>query len=75
MPQTIGPVVRAFHPHAGTNMLHDAPANRSDIPRRALILAIGVPGEPRAEPKSFPWLEEKKTARMERREQTKATTS
>ncbi len=52
-----------FH---GGYMLHHAGANRSDIPRRALILSAGAPGEKRNPPRRFPWMEEKKTARMER---------
>jgi len=52
-----------FH---GGYMLHYAPANRSDIPRRALILSLAVPGKPRQEPRTFPWQEEKQTAREAR---------
>lgn len=53
----------------GGYMLHYTAPNVSDVPRRALILGAGVAGTPRKEPVRFPWLEEKRTARMERAEQ------
>lgn len=45
---------------------HYAPANRSDIPRRALILNAGVPSVDRIKPRRFPWMEQKQTARESR---------
>lgn len=45
---------------------HYAPPNRSDIPRRALILMAGIPGEKRIKPRRFPWMQEKQTARQQR---------
>lgn len=57
-----------FH---GGYMLHHTAPNRSDIPRRALILSAGVPAEPRAEPRRYPWLDEKHTARQQRAEAVK----
>jgi hypothetical protein len=35
--------------------LHYAGPNRSDIPRRALILSTEITGSPLAEPRQFPW--------------------
>ncbi len=52
-----------FH---GGYMLHYAPGNRSDIPRRALILNLAVPTTTRDQPRSYPWLDEKTTARAKR---------
>lgn len=52
-----------FH---GGYMLHYTAPNRSDIPRRALILGAGLPAEPLDTPRRFPWLEEKHTARQQR---------
>ena len=46
--------------------LHYTPPNRSTIPRRAYILAVGVPAKPRATPRRFPWQEKQTTAREER---------
>ncbi|MFW5682281.1 MAG: phytanoyl-CoA dioxygenase family protein [Phycisphaeraceae bacterium] len=68
-----GNVVACPLPPGGATMhggytLHYAPPNRSDIPRRAIILMCSVPGEKRDQPLRFPWLEEKKTAGMKRRE-------
>ncbi len=54
-----------FH---GGYMLHFAPPNRSDQPRRALILNGSVPPVPRETPRTFPWLEGRKTPRQERAE-------
>lgn len=48
---------------------HYAPANRSDIPRRALILMASIPGTKRIKPRRFPWMEEKQTAREQRAKQ------
>lgn len=50
----------------GGYTLHYAGANRSDIPRRALILIGSIPATRRATPRSLPWQAEKRTARMER---------
>lgn len=48
-------------------MLHYTPPNRSEIPRRAIILSGRDPRPVEREtPISFPWQEEKRTARMER---------
>ena len=49
-----------FH---GPYMLHHTGANRSPVPRRALILNAGLPPVPRAAPLTFPWMEGKTTAR------------
>lgn len=46
--------------------LHYAGPNRSDIPRRAYILAYGIPPKPRAEPRDFYWNRLKQTPREER---------
>lgn len=46
--------------------MHYAGPNPTDIPRRAYILAFGLPGRPRAEPRRFPWNEMKRTAREQR---------
>lgn len=40
--------------HAGRTLHHTGP-NRTDQPRRALIMAFAVPGRPLAEPRDFPW--------------------
>ena len=45
---------------------HYAPANQSDMPRRAIILGGSISGTKRVLPRRFPWLEEKKTARTQR---------
>jgi hypothetical protein len=55
--------------------MHYAGANRSDIPRRALILGFGIkpmpyPGQPR----DFYWNRLKQTARAAREERAKAST-
>ncbi|MEX0745273.1 MAG: phytanoyl-CoA dioxygenase family protein [Phycisphaeraceae bacterium] len=59
----LGPGGATVH---GGYMMHYAPANRSEIPRRALILSAAAPATPRDEPLRFPWIEEKRTARSER---------
>ena len=46
--------------------LHFTPANRSDIPRRAVILGAAQPATKRDEPRRFPWNEVKQTARSQR---------
>ncbi len=46
--------------------LHYAGPNRSDIPRRALILGFSTPAYPRIEPRSFPWNDMKQTPREAR---------
>jgi ectoine hydroxylase-related dioxygenase (phytanoyl-CoA dioxygenase family) len=53
--------------HASTT-LHYTSANNSDEPRRAYILIFGLPATPRAEPRRFPWLEGRETARERRAE-------
>ena len=55
-----------FH---GGSMFHHTPANRSDIPRRAIILNGGVPAAKRDQPRQFPWLQQKKTPRQARLEE------
>ena len=50
----------------GGYTLHYTPPNTSDIPRRALILAIGAPGRKRQSPMRMPWQEQKQTARQQR---------
>jgi ectoine hydroxylase-related dioxygenase (phytanoyl-CoA dioxygenase family) len=52
-----------FH---GPYMLHHTGPNRSQIPRRALILNASLAPEKRSIPLRFPWLEEKTTAREAR---------
>lgn len=52
-----------FH---GPYMLHHTGPNRSQIPRRALILNASLTPSKRARPLRFPWLEEKMTAREAR---------
>ena len=49
-----------FH---GPYMLHHTGANRSPIPRRALILNAGITPVKRDTPLRFPWMEGKMTAR------------
>lgn len=49
-----------FH---GPYMLHHTGPNRSQIPRRALILNASLTPSTRSRPLRFPWLEEKTTAR------------
>lgn len=46
--------------------LHAAGPNRSGAPRLAYVLTFGVPPVPAAKPRSFPWLEDKDTARVHR---------
>ncbi len=50
----------------GGYMLHHTGPNKSDVPRRAIILAGGLPGIKLDEPRVFPWLQNKQTARIER---------
>jgi ectoine hydroxylase-related dioxygenase (phytanoyl-CoA dioxygenase family) len=52
-----------FH---GPYMLHHTGPNRSQTPRRALILNAGLPPKRRETPLRFPWMEGKVTARAER---------
>lgn len=52
-----------FH---GPYTLHYAGANKSDIPRRALILGGGLPGIKRDKPRDLYWNRLKKTLREER---------
>ncbi|MFW6058977.1 MAG: phytanoyl-CoA dioxygenase family protein [Phycisphaeraceae bacterium] len=58
-----------FH---GGYMLHYTPPNKSDVPRRALILSITAPGRKRDKPLHMPWIEQKQTARLKRAEAAKA---
>lgn len=46
--------------------LHYTGPNRSDIPRRALILGFGLPPTPRKEPRTFYWNDSKQTPREQR---------
>jgi len=62
-PQPLPPGGATIH---GSRMLHYAGPNRSDVPRRAYIISIAAPARLRETPRLFPWLEEKRTARMER---------
>jgi len=57
-----------FH---GPYMLHKTGPNKSDIPRRALILNAMLPPETRDNPLKFRWLEEKETARDKRVKEAK----
>lgn len=50
----------------GGRMMHYAGPNRTDAPRRAYILMYATPARPLAQPRRFPWLEARKTARLER---------
>lgn len=59
----------------GDYTLHYTAPNRSDIPRRALIIQASTAPETLNNPPRFPWQEEKRTARMERAEATKAASS
>jgi ectoine hydroxylase-related dioxygenase (phytanoyl-CoA dioxygenase family) len=52
-----------FH---GPYMLHHTGANKSQIPRRALILNAALPPRERTSPRTFPWQEAWKTAREAR---------
>ena len=54
--------------HTGRT-LHGAGPNRSDAPRYAYVLIFHLPAEPAKEPKHFPWLKNKDTARMKRTRQ------
>jgi ectoine hydroxylase-related dioxygenase (phytanoyl-CoA dioxygenase family) len=46
--------------------LHYAGPNRSNTPRRALILGFGLPARPRTEPRVFSWNDQKRTPREQR---------
>lgn len=46
--------------------LHYTAPNRSDVPRRALIMGGSVPPRQRETPRRFPWKDEKQTARQQR---------
>lgn len=52
--------------------LHYTGPNRSDIPRRAYILAFGLPPQPRSEPRTFPWNDQKQTPREQRAKEAAA---
>lgn len=52
-----------FH---GGYMFHHTPPNRSDVPRRALILGAALKATPRQMPRRFAWLERQRTARQAR---------
>ena len=52
--------------HTGRT-LHAAGPNRSAEPRLAYVLTYLLPPVPAARPRSFPWLEEKNTARLHRK--------
>lgn len=74
--QTAGAVACPLPPGGctihGGYMLHYTAPNRSDQPRRALILEAVVPGIPRDHVKAYPWNLEKQTARDARAKQAKA---
>lgn len=46
--------------------LHYTAANRTNVPRRAIILSASAGATPRSKPRRFPWMESKQTARMAR---------
>lgn len=50
----------------GGRMLHYTSPNRTARPRRAWIITGGLVSHPRAETRSFPWLDAKRTLREER---------
>lgn len=52
--------------------LHYTGPNRSEIPRRAYILAFGLPIKPRSEPRDFYWNTQKQTPREQRAAQARA---
>ncbi len=56
----------------GGRMMHYAGPNQTDAPRRAYILSYALPARPLAQPRRFPWMEEKKTARQQRRQEADA---
>ena len=49
--------------------LHGAGPNRSEAPRYAYVLIFNVPPVENVDGKSFPWLQNKNTARMQRSRQ------
>jgi hypothetical protein len=53
--------------------MHYTAPNRSEIPRRALIMGYALPATPRTEKRRFPWNEAKVTARQERAQKAAAT--
>jgi hypothetical protein len=58
--------------HGGYTLHYTAP-NRSDIPRRALILSGGLPPVQRKTPRENPWEKQKQTARLRRAAQHRET--
>ncbi|MGA3171535.1 MAG: phytanoyl-CoA dioxygenase family protein [Chthoniobacteraceae bacterium] len=46
--------------------LHGTGLNRSPAPRLAYVLSFGTPPRPAAQPRTFPWLDEKDTAQLRR---------
>ncbi|MDA1137321.1 MAG: phytanoyl-CoA dioxygenase family protein [Planctomycetota bacterium] len=50
----------------GGYMLHHTEPNRSDVPRRAIILSASTPGTERKLPRKFYWNEMKRTPRTDR---------
>ncbi len=52
--------------HTGRT-LHATGPNHSSAPRLAYVLNFAIPPRPAATPRTFPWLEEKQTARIERK--------
>lgn len=60
--------------HGGYALHYTAP-NRSDIPRRALILGGGLPAVKRDTPRQLKWQTEKQTAREQRAAAAKARTT
>ena len=66
VPCPLPPGGATFH---GGYTLHYAGPNRTDTPRRAIILEAELPAKERREPRPFPWLEERQTARHEQARQ------
>ena len=52
--------------HGGFTLHYTGP-NRSDAPRRAIILSAAAPATQRAVPRSLPWMDAKVTQRAKRR--------
>ena len=50
------------------NTLHYCGPNRTDVPRRALILGGGLPAQKRSEPRAFPWQDVTDTVSQKARE-------
>jgi ectoine hydroxylase-related dioxygenase (phytanoyl-CoA dioxygenase family) len=72
MPYVQDPVACPLPPGGCTihysRTLHYTGPNTSDIPRRAYILGGSAPAERRSDGRRFPWLEQQRTARMQRQQ-------